>query len=139
MLAARGTDIALSDLSRDESEQMNNTQEQFDFDVWAQLAKNDPEAFEAKRLSMIEDIIVQAPPALQQRLRGLQWRIDVERERSKTPLQACIRISNMMWDMIYADRGFLWSLQVLADPEGLADVLPASTQSAEIVQFNSEV
>lgn len=118
---------------------MSNTQEQFDFDVWAQLAKNDPEAFEAKRLSMIEELIEQAPPALQQRLRGLQWRIDVERERSKTPLQACIRISNMMWDMIYADRGFLWSLQVLADPEGLTDVLPAAATSAKVVPFNPEI
>ena len=117
---------------------MKDGQEQFDFDNWAQLAKDDPQAFEAKRLSVIEDLIDQAPPALRQRLRGLQWRIDMERERCKTPLQACIRISNMMWDMIYADRGFLWSLQVLADPDGLIDALPTYAQSAEVVHLKPE-
>lgn len=117
---------------------MKDRQEQFDFDIWAHLAKNDPQAFEAKRLSMIEELIDQAPPALRQRLRGLQWRIDMERERCKTPLQACIRISNMMWDMIYADRGFLWSLQVLADPNGLINALPAHGPSAEVVHLKPE-
>lgn len=117
---------------------MTDDTEQFDFDAWAALAQNDPQGFEAKRLSVIEDLIEQAPPALRQRLRGLQWRIDMERERCGTPLQACIRISNMMWDMIYADRGFLWSLQVLADPGGLAHALPAPAQVADVVRLKPE-
>ena len=117
---------------------MTDDTEQFDFDAWAALAQNDPPAFEAKRLSMIEALIDEAPPELRQRLRGLQWRIDMERERCSTPLQACIRISNMMWDMIYADRGFLWSLQVLADPEGLLNALPAPVQSADVVRLTPE-
>ena len=110
-------------------------EEQFDFDSLAQLAQSDPEAFEAKRLAMIGKLIDGAPEDIQQRLRGFQWRIDMERQRCDNPLQACIRISNMMWDMIYADRGFLWSLQALADPAGMLATGTEAVSSAEVLTF----
>lgn len=109
------------------------SEEQFDFDSLAKLAQSDPEAFEAKRLAMIGKLIEGAPAELQQRLRGFQWRIDMERQRCSNPLQACIRISNMMWDMIYADRGFLWSLQALSDPAAMAATGTEATTSAEVL------
>ncbi len=83
---------------------------------------------------MIGQLIADAPEEMRQRLRSFQWRIDMERERSDNPLQACIRLSNMMWDMVYADRGFLWSLQALADPTG-AVLLGADAASAEVIQL----
>lgn len=109
------------------------SEQNFDFDAWASLAQRDPEAFEAKRLHMIEQLIESAPEGLRQRLRGFQWRIDMERQRCSNPLQACIRISNMMWDMIYADRGFLWSLQVMSDPSAMRTVVPEEGMRAEVV------
>ena len=109
--------------------------EDFDFDSLSQLAQSDPQAFEAKRLEMIEQLIDSAPDALRQRLRSVQWRIDMERERSDNPLQACIRISNMMWDMVYADRGFLWSLQALSDPESMMAAGDTGATCAEILSF----
>lgn len=114
------------------------SEEQFHFDEWASLAQSDPDAFEAKRQEMIDKLIEGAPKDLQQRLRGFQWRIDMERQRSANPLQACIRISNMMWDMIYADRGFLWSLKAMSDPNGLLDIAPAQSASAEVVILKPE-
>jgi hypothetical protein len=105
----------------------------FDFEAWADLAKTDPEAFETKRKQMIDDFIASAPESLRKRLVGFQWRIDMERERCDNPLQACIRISNMMWDMVYADRGFLWSLQALSDPESLLDDAGMAPGKAEVV------
>ena len=113
-------------------------EEQFQFEDWANLAHSDPAAFEAKRLAMIEKLIEGAPEDLRQRLRSFQWRIDRERERSANPLQACIRISNMMWDLIYADRGFLWSLQAMSDPSSLLNAVPAENGSAEIVRLKPE-
>ncbi len=109
---------------------------QFDFDSLAKLAQSDPEAFEAKRVDMIAKLIEGAPESIRQRLRGFQWRIDMERQRCENPLQACIRISNMMWEMVYADRGFLWSLQALSDPAGVlgADA-EATSSSAEVLHF----
>ena len=110
-------------------------EEPFDFDVWASLAQTDPQAFEAKRLERIEKLIQSAPEELHQRLRSFQWRIDMERQRCSNPLQACIRISNMMWDLVYADRGFLWALQVMADPATLLKVEPAERVRAEVVRL----
>jgi len=111
------------------------SEEQFDFDSLSLLAQSDPQAFEAKRLEMVGQMIESAPESLRQRLRSFQWRIDRERERSDNPLQACIRISNMMWDMVYADRGFLWSLQALADPDGRLALGEADAMRAQVLAF----
>lgn len=110
------------------------SEQEYDFDSLSQLAQSDPQAFEAKRLEMIGQLIADAPEEMRQRLRSFQWRIDMERERSDNPLQACIRLSNMMWDMVHADRGFLWSLQALADPSGAA-LIGADIASAEVIQL----
>jgi len=73
----------------------------FDFDKWAQLARQDPDAFEALRKEAIEEGLKALPPDTQRRLKGLQFRIDMERRRSKTPLDSCIRLSNMMKEQFY--------------------------------------
>lgn len=69
----------------------------FDFGHWAFLARTDPDAFERLRLECLEAVINAAPEPQRRRLRGLQFRIDMERRRSRTALAACIRISQMMW------------------------------------------
>ncbi|MGD8483337.1 MAG: DUF3135 domain-containing protein [Thioalkalispiraceae bacterium] len=69
-----------------------------DFDYWLQLAQDDPERFETLRSETLESCIQRASDTQQVRLRCLQWRIDRIRDNTKTPLQACIRISNMMWE-----------------------------------------
>ena len=73
----------------------------FDFEHWAELARKDPEAFEALRMEAINEVIEQAPPHIRQRLRGLQFKVDMERRRCRTPLAACIRLSGMMMDALY--------------------------------------
>lgn len=107
-----------------------STKQQLDFDDWSQLAATDPAAFEARRERMINDFIDSAPPEKRQRLRGLQWRIDQTRRRSKTPLAACIRISEMMWDSMMGEDGLLERMEMLsgrrpapAEPRRKAEVL----------------
>ena len=94
----------------------------FDFDDWATLARRDRDAFERRRRRVIERCIASARNAA--RLRRLQWRIDVERRRARTPLQACLRISGMMWDRVVAEGG-------------LRDRLdrPLPRRSAQIIPF----
>lgn len=70
--------------------------ENFDFDEWSSLAKIAPDEFETRRHRAIEQIISNGSNV--RRLRGLQCRIDLERRRARTPLQACLRLSSMMWD-----------------------------------------
>jgi hypothetical protein len=105
----------------------------FDFDEWMNLAKSDPEAFDARRKQVIDDLIEHAPEHIRQRLKSFQWRIDMERARCENPLQACIKLSNMMWELVYGDRGFLWSLQQFADPKALPANSAAASASAQIL------
>jgi len=77
----------------------------FDFDEWARLARTDRHAFEARRLALIEAFIRQFPGPDQRRLRGLQFRIDMERRRARTPMAACLRLSAMMWDSLLGRHG----------------------------------
>lgn len=97
----------------------------FDFETWAELARSDPEAFELRRKALIDQLIEAAPAHLQARLRGLQWRIDIERKRYKHPLKSCIALYAMMWESMYGEGGLLEALNRLREPfEGTS---PSST------------
>ncbi len=71
-----------------------------DFDEWVNLAKNDPEEFEAKRLRKIETFFNGVPAERQQRLKGLQWQVDQARKLAHSPMASCIAISTMMLDSV---------------------------------------
>ena len=79
------------------------SQRAFDFDQWKKMAETNPEAFEFNRQRMIDSLLAKAKHS--DRLKRLQWRIDAERQRSKSPISACVRLSNMMLDSVYGDTG----------------------------------
>lgn len=67
------------------------------FDVLLDLARNDPQGLEELRLTLTSSIIDAAPSeANRRRLRGIQFQVDMEREKARTPLAATIRISELM-------------------------------------------
>lgn len=103
-----------------------------DFEEWAALARSDPDAFEARRRQVIEALIQSAPAHRQGRLRGLQWRIDQIRRTSKTPLAACLRISQLMWDSVYGRGGLL---EALARLGGTLSGEKTSPPAARILKF----
>ncbi|MBA1146730.1 DUF3135 domain-containing protein [Ectothiorhodospiraceae bacterium WFHF3C12] len=105
----------------------------FDFDEWSRLAREDPSGFEACRSRAIEDLISQAPGHRQARLRGLQWQIDQVRATSGTPLAACLRISNMMWESVTGSDGLIARMEALRGERRL----PRRRQSAKILKFAS--
>ncbi|MBX3651512.1 MAG: DUF3135 domain-containing protein [Burkholderiales bacterium] len=72
-------------------------QKDFSFEEWAALAREDGEAFERRRQQLIESMLAAAPERMQRRLRGLQFQIDLERERAGTPLGVAVRLNSMMW------------------------------------------
>jgi hypothetical protein len=78
---------------------------EMNFDAWSEMARNDPQRFEAMRLAAIEAVIEGAPEANRERLRRLQWRIDQERRLARTPMGACVRISRMMWRALLGPNG----------------------------------
>ena len=98
------------------------------FDELVELAKTNPEKFEALRQAEIQSVLMAAPESIRTRLEGLQWRIDLERERAHSPLDACSRLSEMMWDRVLGPGGLrenLHALQTGTVPEKVrAPVLP---------------
>ncbi len=71
------------------------------FDELKQLANHNPEALEALRQQLIEQTINSAGEDFRRRLRGLQFQIDMERQRASNPLSACLRMSRMMHERLH--------------------------------------
>jgi hypothetical protein len=67
------------------------------FDVLVDMARNDPQRLESLRTVLTDEVIEGATSQRQRRrLQGLQFRVDVERQRARSPISACIKISEMM-------------------------------------------
>lgn len=118
--------------------------EQFDFDAMARLAKSDPEAFEARRREMLEALFARIGKRsrntqTEARLRGLQFRVDMERRRAATPMQSLLRIYSMMWDSFIDLNHELQSVTSPASNAGkpvkISRPHPGPKQSAQIIGF----
>lgn len=115
----------------------------FDFDSWASLARNDPAGFELQRRNIIDAIIERALPRQRRRLRGLQFRIDMERRRARSPMAACVRIQSLMWDSLAGPDGLYERVLLLRSDSAphsycrqeslrrCATILPFPTNSSE--------
>lgn len=112
----------------------DNTQEALvtQFEEWASLAKSDPEAFENKRKNFINDYIESMPQESRQRLHQLQWRIDGVRRVAKTPMAACLKIYNMMWESATGENGMLEHINRLVSEQ---DIKRPIARNASILQF----
>jgi hypothetical protein len=104
----------------------------FDFDAWAALARNNPQAFEAKRNGILEGAIQQAPAQRQQRLRHLQWKLDQIRHIAPNPMAATVRMQQLMWESVAGEDGLLARLMLLRATESAIEKQP---KSAKIIQF----
>lgn len=112
--------------------------DEFDFDQWRELYQLDPEEFEKRRAELIEATIADAPEEYQRRLRGLMFEVEAKRSASATPLEACMAISNMMWDKFDELR---LHLNAIARPETLTDEEKKSIEkpssAAQVLPFKS--
>lgn len=106
----------------------------FDFDTWARLAKDDPAEFERQRESALRALINAAPAEYRQRLEGLQFRLDLERQRSSTPLASCIRMNSLMWAGFHRLRKELLRVQPHEPPPATDSVVRTS---AEIIPIRT--
>ena len=110
--------------------------QKFDFDEWRQLAETDPEAFELRRQQAIESLITATPDNRQQRLRGLQWRVDMERRKARDPLMSCRTVFGMMWNSVYGDNGLLQALNDLPASR-LRKLSPPERPTARVLAFET--
>lgn len=97
-----------------------------DHEFLARLAREDPDAYEALRHRLVNELIEHAPEHAQRRLRGLQFRIDGLRRLARTPLGATVKIYSLMWG------SFLTLNQELS---GFHSDPPLTEKSATILEF----
>jgi ribosome biogenesis SPOUT family RNA methylase Rps3 len=68
-----------------------------EFDVLVDMARNDPQGLEALRRRLTRQVIDRASNDVsRRRLEGLQFQVDAERKKARSPMAACMRISEMM-------------------------------------------
>ena len=109
-------------------------------DVLAQLARDDPQAFDALRHELIENRINRAPERLQHRLRVLQFRVDGIRRLAGSPLGATLKIQALMWSYFLQMNDNLQGLVRLSDTHtplravGM-EAKPDAARSARIIEF----
>lgn len=97
-----------------------------DHESLARLARDDPNAYEALRSRLVNELIDGAPEAMQRRLRGLQFRIDQLRRLARTPLGATVKIYSLMWGSF---------LTLNRELSGFHSYRPHPEQSARIIEF----
>lgn len=105
-----------------------------DFNRLKALASSSPEEFEKERVAIINELIRQHHNA--SRAQGIQWRIDMEMTKAKTPLGVCVKLSSQMWDEFYKLKEALHQLvhEVTALKKLSSDSQPHS-QLATVLPF----
>lgn len=68
-----------------------------DFDRVRKMYKEDPQRLEAIQKRMVQELIDSAPEEYQRKLRGMQFRVDVERRLSHNPMQSYLKLSELFW------------------------------------------
>ena len=67
------------------------------FDVLVDMARNDPQGLEALRTRLTRQVIDTASNDIaRRRLEGLQFKVEAVRKKARSPLAACMHISEMM-------------------------------------------
>jgi hypothetical protein len=128
---------AVLSTSRTTFEQLKVGSTDINFDAWMELYKSDPEEFERCRKAVIQSVIKATPKQHQRRLKGLQFQIDMERRRSDSALQSCMRISSMMWDKFDDMRTTLRNMKEKRGPETVAASEPVERNAgANVLEFS---
>ncbi|MFT7652951.1 MAG: hypothetical protein ACI9ON_001296 [Limisphaerales bacterium] len=100
------------------------------FDVLVDMARNDPQRLELLRRRLTANVIKNAATEQKRkRLEGLQFRVDMEREKARSPLAATIKISEMMCHSL-ADLH-----RSMVTPLALEDESNGPQESATILAF----
>ncbi len=67
-----------------------------DFDTLVLLHRDSPEELERLRLELTSALFENSPPETRRRLEGLQFRINMELRKARTPEARCVKLSSMM-------------------------------------------
>lgn len=91
----------------------------FDFKEWADLYQVDPEAFELRREAALAEYVASVEESRRKPLEHTLFRIRMTRERAKSPLQAAMEASNLMWESFGKLREEVATLEAALTPAPL--------------------
>jgi hypothetical protein len=111
--------------------------ESFNFDEWTSLAKVAPEKFEQRRSECITSLI-ENTGRKDQRLQGLQFRIDMERTLARTAMKSCLKISSLMWDSFFYFDDAMQKMFHENPRDVLKQLQPSHAQDAKIIPFKGK-
>jgi len=75
-----------------------------------ELAKSDPVAFEKERQAALDHFFTTIDDDNRDNLQSMQVEIDYQRSNSKSPMEMCEKLNDMMWKQVIDDRGFAMSI-----------------------------
>lgn len=116
-----------------------NIFDSFDFEEWMKLAAENPEEFDRQRREAVDGVINSAPPSQQTSLRQTQFLIDSKRTLAKSPMESCLSITELMWEKVEGDGGFLDCLNALQSgklPAKYDENLQAQQPKADVLNFD---
>lgn len=71
-----------------------------DFNTLVELYRDDPEAFEAFRTHLLQEAVDSSPPVYRPALVNLLGRIEEERSKAETPMEAVLSAMRMMRESV---------------------------------------
>lgn len=95
-----------------------------DFDTLVHLHKENPEELERLRLELTSAILENSPPEARRRLEGLQFRINMELRKARTPEARCVKLSSMMHESFAELNDVLHNPVQSRTSTAKADVIP---------------
>ncbi len=105
----------------------------------SQLARDDPQAYETLRRELVESFIANAPDKYQKRLRGIQFRVDHQRQLSHTALGSTVLVYRLMWGSFLCLSSTWQELAGVGDRCGFFESRPIEESlpktSAQILEF----
>lgn len=69
------------------------------FDELKDLYEKSPDEFELRRQNLVSNFIASLPNKIvRKKIKGLQFKIDMERRKSKNPYDSCIKLNKLLRD-----------------------------------------
>ena len=106
------------------------------FEALVALAKENPAEFESLRNQLCQQLLDQAPEHISRRLKGLQFKINMERRRSRTAMKSCLELSRLMNNsLIELEEVLSNPLEFLREHNQATDSVKKEQTSAEVIQL----
>ena len=71
-----------------------------DYEILAELHKNDPEGFERERERLLENYFNSLPEEQATKARQMQWQLDGELRKYKDPIARMNRMVELFWEQV---------------------------------------